>query len=144
MIILSELEVLTYGVSFILKVSDLLKIITFRKLLESFQSGTHPRILNLITSSCLHPYIVFSFVTLSLSLFLSLQLGSTQPARTASRPWSPPPGAPSCAWRSRPSPSSPATTRRASPCPCTTSRSSPSTSPPTSCSVNVRKALSAL
>lgn len=71
-------------------------------------------------------------------LFISLQLGSTQPAPTGCQPWWPLPGAPMCARHSRPSLLSQVTTRRASPFPCMTSRSSPLTSHLTSCSVNVR------
>lgn len=70
--------------------------------------------------------------------FISLQLGSTQPAPTGCQPWWPLPGAPMCARHSRPSLLSQVTIRRASPFPCMTSRSSPLTSHLTSCSVNVR------
>lgn len=72
-------------------------------------------------------------------LFLPLgQPGSTQPARTSFLPWSPRLGSPTSARHSRPSPSSPATTR--SPCSscCRKCASSPSTSPQILSSVKVR------
>lgn len=80
----------------------------------------------------------FTFHSQPAPLFISLQLGSTQPAPTGCQPWWPLLGAPMCARHSRPSLLSQVTTRRASPFPCMTSRSSPLTSHLTSCSVNVR------
>ncbi|PKK26302.1 lysosomal-associated membrane protein family, member 5 [Columba livia] len=63
-------------------------------------------------------------------LFLPLgQPASTQPARTGSLRWSPQLGSPTSARRSKPSPSSPATTRSLCSSCCRKCASSPSTSP---------------